>query len=78
MVAGSAGTVWVTAAHGYGTLDVKIVAGSATTGGWVTVEIADLSNWNADPVQKHVGFGLYGTGLLGAGAYHTSNAKFQW
>ena len=40
----------ITAAHGYGTLDLEITAGE----NWLLFKLGDLSQWSADPVQKHL------------------------
>ena len=45
-----AGTVRLTAAHDYGTLDIGIRAGA----NWVTFTIENISAWHADPLQKHL------------------------
>ena len=47
---GSNGTVRITAAHSYGTLDLGITVGE----GWLLFTILDLSGWHADPIQKHL------------------------
>lgn len=60
-VPGKPGTVRVTPAHpGYGTLDITIVA----TKQWVTMELGDVNAWTADPVEKHLAFGVFHSGLL--------------
>lgn len=43
-------TVRLSAPHGYGTLDLSVTAGPQ----WIVFQIVDLSNWNADPEQKHL------------------------
>jgi hypothetical protein len=53
-------TLRASAAHGYGSVDIKW----AEQPNWITLELADLSNWNADPHEKHVTFGVFGQGLL--------------
>lgn len=47
---GNGGTLRITAAHGYGTLDLQIKAGA----NWLLFQLGDLSAWEADPVQKHL------------------------
>ena len=42
----------VFAAHGYGSVDIGIVAYPR----WLRFEVLDLSRWTADPVQKHLQF----------------------
>jgi hypothetical protein len=42
-----AGTVRVTAAHEYGTVDIGIAAGA----NWVTFTIVNSSAWHADPLS---------------------------
>jgi hypothetical protein len=72
----SSGVVRVTAAHGYGWVDVALTAGSPSLA-WVTLELVNMSQWHADPIETHVAFGDFGTGLLSPGSYQPSNAKFQ-
>ena len=43
-------TLRITAAHGYGTLELSLTAGT----NWVLFTLGDLSAWRADPVQKHL------------------------
>ena len=45
-----AGTVRLTAAHGYGTLDLGVTAGA----NWFTFSVVDMSAWAADPREKHI------------------------
>ena len=40
----------LTAAHGYGTVDVGYTAGLD----WVTFELKSLASWHADPNQTHI------------------------
>jgi hypothetical protein len=39
-------------------MDIKL---ASETGSWVTLEMASISSWAADPVEKHVAFGTFGT-----------------
>ena len=43
-------TLQITAAHGYGTLELTVTAGE----NWALFTLGDLSAWTADPVQKHL------------------------
>jgi hypothetical protein len=40
----------VSAAHGYGTVDIGITQGAQ----WVSFTLLNLSNWTADPIQRHL------------------------
>eukprot|EP01045_Picozoa_sp_COSAG04_P000655 COSAG04_NODE_17_length_40288_cov_9.152728_11_plen_1187_part_00 len=44
--------VRLTAAHGYGSVDLRIQARSK----WVVLELANMSLWHADPTEKHLVF----------------------
>ena len=46
----SSGGLRVTAAHGYGTIDVNY---TASADGYVTFQLLHLAEWNADPKEKH-------------------------
>ena len=48
------GTLRITAAHGYGSVDISYSPGA----NWVVFEMSDLSLWKADPVEKHMFFTL--------------------
>ena len=50
----------VSARHGYGTLDLSVSVHDAL----VTITVADARAWRADPVERHLGFGEWWTGLL--------------
>eukprot|EP01052_Picozoa_sp_SAG31_P046835 SAG31_NODE_9118_length_1330_cov_1.917141_2_plen_277_part_01 len=45
-------TVRVFANHGYGSVDIGIIAYAR----WLRFEVLSLTQWNADPVQKHLQF----------------------
>jgi hypothetical protein len=49
-MANNATTVRLTAPHGYGTLDLGVTAGD----NWIVFSIVKVSDWNADPEQKHL------------------------
>ena len=51
----SNGTLRITAAHGYGSVDISYYSGKDL---WVVFEMADLSLWKADPVETHMIFTL--------------------
>ena len=47
-------TIRITAAHGYGTLDIGWTAFDS----WVTFELKSLEAWTGDPKQRHLKFAL--------------------
>ena len=59
----SANTSWllrVGAAHGYGSVYLAVKASGAV----LNLTVHDLSEWRADPVEKHIMFGEWWSGLL--------------
>lgn len=50
----SSSSVRVTAAHGYGSLDIGLTAEE----NWVTLGLLRLDKWTADPAQRHLKFAL--------------------
>ena len=66
-------TVRVAAAHGYGTVDVRWEVHPA----WVIFELADLSQWHADPAETHISMARLGWGMLPATWAPFTSGKFQ-
>ena len=52
--AGATRTIRVSAAHGYGTVDILVEVSAA---GHVYFKVASLAKWSADPVERHLEFG---------------------
>lgn len=48
------GTLRITAAHGYGSVDINYYPGKD----WVVFELSNLALWKADPVEKHIAFAV--------------------
>ena len=63
----------VFANHGYGSVDIGIVAYAR----WIRFEVLSLAQWNADPVQKHLQFtNLCPTDLCGSSP--SADPQFPW
>lgn len=75
----SMGLLEVAAAHGYGTVRVSYeVYQSGNAGpGRVYFRVNDTSLWNGDPVEKHIAFGQFWTGVIDPGKSPIIMGKVQ-
>ena len=61
-ISGPARLLRVSAAHGYGSIDVTVTVSDSKA--VLTFVAHDLSKWHADPHEKHIMFGEWWSGLL--------------
>jgi hypothetical protein len=84
----------LTAAHGYGSIDVDVHAGPPSStmpsstmpsstmsdvpgSEWLIFRVASLAAWHADPIERHIQFGVFGDGILDVSKAPFISGKFQ-
>jgi hypothetical protein len=65
----------VTAAHGAGSVDISVRAHAEH----LLFEVADVSGWTgADPVERHLAFGEFWSGMPGTDSHGRVCQKREW